>query len=96
VTQEAGLAPLMEKLGAEKVIHIVTLALALTWYADASMGAPDDRARTRLYVTRLYEGLQLVQQVFDASSLDIGLRRGCTTFTDQYFADKVEAAGPPH
>ena len=96
MTQEAGLAPLMEKLGAEKVIHIVTLALALTWYADASMGAPDDRARTRLYVTRLYEGLQLVQQVFDASSLDIGLRRGCTTFTDQYFADKVEAARPPH
>jgi hypothetical protein len=86
----------MEKLGAEKVIYIVTLALALTWYANASMAAPDDRARTKLYVTRLYEGLELVQQLFNAPSLDIGLLQGCTTFTDQYFADKVEAAGPPH
>ena len=37
--QEARFATLLQKLGQEKIINIVTLALAVSWYAEITKAA---------------------------------------------------------
>jgi len=96
VTEEEKLAALVEKLGPGKVINIVTLALAASWYAEVSMTALNERERSVLYVSRLYEGLDLMRDVFRASTVDDALIQRCTDFVDRYFTDRIDVAGPTH
>jgi hypothetical protein len=94
VIQEARFATLLQKLGQEKIINIVTLALAVSWYAEITKAV--DQVTSRLYLNRLYEGLELVRRVLSGAGIDIALLEEVTSFTERYFADKVEAAGPTH
>jgi hypothetical protein len=96
VTEEAKLAALVKKLGPGKVVNIVTLALAASWYAEVSMAALSERERSVLYVSRLYDGLDLMRDVFRASSVDDALIQRCTDFVDRYFTDRIDVAGPTH
>ena len=96
VTEEEKLAALVEKLGPGKVINIVTLALAASWYGEVSMTALNERERSVLYVSRLYEGLDLMRDVFRASTVDDALIQRCTDFVDRYFTDRIDVAGPTH